>query len=86
MKRSIIILIALVLFISLPVFTSAPTQENTPMKTIEHGMFLDMTQLSEEELMGIEGNRTIIEDAYFHVGIVDKPNNDGSYSYSGWEN
>ncbi|MCR4422659.1 MAG: hypothetical protein NUV32_09340 [Exilispira sp.] len=62
-----------------------PTEENAPA-TSEEGMFLDMTQLSEEELMGIEGNRTIIEDAYFHVGIVDKPNNDGSYSYSGWEN
>lgn len=57
MKRYIIILIALVLIISLPVFASTPTQENAPAATSEDELFLDMMQLSEEELMGVEGNR-----------------------------
>jgi hypothetical protein len=56
MKRSIIILIALVLLVSLPVFASTPTQENAPAATSEDTMFLDMMQLSEEELMGVEGS------------------------------
>jgi hypothetical protein len=56
MKRSIIILIALVLIISLPVFASTPEEENAPTATSEDGMFLDMTQLSEEELNKILGN------------------------------
>jgi hypothetical protein len=60
MKRSIIILIALVLIISLPVFASTPEEENAPTATSEDGMFLDMTQLSEEELMAIIGN--VIKD------------------------
>ncbi|MCR4422924.1 MAG: hypothetical protein NUV32_10690 [Exilispira sp.] len=55
-KKSIIFLIALTLIVSLPVFASTPTQENAPAPTSEDGMFLDMTQLSEEELMGVEGN------------------------------
>ncbi|MCR4422922.1 MAG: hypothetical protein NUV32_10680 [Exilispira sp.] len=56
MKRSIIILIALVLFISLPVFASTPEEENAPAATSEDSMFMDLTQLSEEELMRVEGN------------------------------
>jgi len=60
MKRSIIILIALILIVSLPVLASTPTQENAPNATSEDTMFLDMTQLSEEELMAISGN--VIKD------------------------
>ncbi|MCR4422913.1 MAG: hypothetical protein NUV32_10635 [Exilispira sp.] len=56
MKRSIIILIALVLLTSLSVFASTPEEENAPVATSEDAMFLDMTQLSEVDLMGIEGN------------------------------
>lgn len=33
----------IILFISIPIFASTPTQENTPTATSEDGMFLDMT-------------------------------------------
>lgn len=46
--------------LSLPVFAFTPTQENAPMPTSEDGMFFDMTQLSEEELLVIIGN--VIKD------------------------
>jgi len=55
-KGTIIILIALILFISLPVFASTPVEENAPASTSENELFLYMTQLSEEELLKIEGN------------------------------
>jgi len=76
MKRSIIILIALVLIVSLPVFASTPTQENAPTATSEDGMFLDMAQLSEEELMGVEGNKVVFEDAVVDHIIIGSYNND----------
>ncbi|MCR4421547.1 MAG: hypothetical protein NUV32_03600 [Exilispira sp.] len=68
MKRSIIILIALVLIVSLPVFASTPTEENAPTATSEDTMFLDMTQINEEELTHIFGQVQIAEYDYNITG------------------
>jgi len=59
MKRTIIILIALILIVSLPVFASTPEEENAPAATSEDSMFMDLTQLSEEELTLANGNADI---------------------------
>jgi hypothetical protein len=64
-----------VLVISLPVFASTPEEENAPSVTKEDGMFLDMTQLTEEELIGIEGNRDDQSGGQGWSTIIDIPNN-----------
>jgi len=55
MKRSIIILIALVIFMAVPVLASTPEQENAPIADEEYIFLLDLTQLSEEQLINIFG-------------------------------
>ncbi|MCR4421546.1 MAG: hypothetical protein NUV32_03595 [Exilispira sp.] len=71
MKRTIIILIALVLFISLPVFASTPEEENAPVPTSEDGLFLDMTQLTEDQMIDIYGNAfSLMSDGASNVTIT----------------
>jgi hypothetical protein len=85
MKRTIIILIALVLFVSLPVFASTPTEENAPIPTSEDGMFLDFIILNEEEMIYINGqyayfdsNPLLIPDEWVNTTIIVVYNNNGS--------
>ncbi|MFN3411509.1 MAG: hypothetical protein ACK4YF_05065 [Exilispira sp.] len=57
MKRSIIILLSLIVLWVVPVLASTPCQENAPMASQEDSLFLlDISQISEEELNKIIGN------------------------------
>ncbi|MCR4422914.1 MAG: hypothetical protein NUV32_10640, partial [Exilispira sp.] len=59
-------------------FASTPKEENAPTATSEDGMFLDMTQINEEELALTNGNAWLtIEDWNYmggnNVGIDSNP-------------
>ncbi len=56
MKKSIILLLGLVLLFAIPTLASTPEDENAPAMTSEDQQFMGLTTISEEELMGIEGN------------------------------
>ncbi|HRT03804.1 MAG TPA: hypothetical protein P5513_07685 [Candidatus Diapherotrites archaeon] len=85
MKRNIIFLLVLIAFFAIPALAGTPKPENAPAPTSEDTMFLGWQLLSDEELIAIQGNRTIIEDAYYHGIAVPNPNENGEYSNSGWE-
>ncbi len=56
MKRSITILLALIVLFAMPVLASTPEQENAPLASEDELFLGEMSQLSEEELINIEGN------------------------------
>ncbi len=56
MKRSIIILLALIVLVGMPVLASTPEQENTPLDSEDELFLGQMSQLSEEDLIEIIGN------------------------------
>ncbi len=56
MKRSIIILVALIVLCAMPVLASTPEQEDTPLASEDELFLGEMSQLSEEELINIIGN------------------------------
>ncbi len=56
MKKMLIILMALVAFVSITAFGSEPTDDNAPLPTEEDIFLSDLSQLSEEELMEVFGN------------------------------
>ncbi len=70
----------------MPVLASTPEQENAPLSSEDEIFLREMSQLSEEEMIAIQGNKTIIEDAYFHYAGVINPNENGEYGDGGWEN
>jgi hypothetical protein len=55
MKKSIILLLGLVLLFAIPILASTSTNENAPVPTSEDQQFMGLTTLSEEELMEIIG-------------------------------
>ncbi|MCR4422890.1 MAG: hypothetical protein NUV32_10520 [Exilispira sp.] len=61
MKKSIILLLGLVLLFAIPTLASTPENENAPAQTSEDQQFMGLATLSEEELMEIEGNHVIYE-------------------------
>jgi len=61
MKKMLIILMALVAFVSITAFGSEPTDENAPIPTEEDIFLSDLSQLSEEELMYIIGTLEAID-------------------------
>jgi predicted ATP-grasp superfamily ATP-dependent carboligase len=80
MKKSIILLLGLVLLFAIPALASTPENENAPAMTSEDQQFMGLTTLSEEELMGVEGNHVIYEttkpDDYI-IYILDPGGNEG---------
>ena len=56
MKKTIIIILAMLFFIAIPALASTPTNENAPVPTSEDQQFMGLTQLTEEELLDIFGN------------------------------
>jgi hypothetical protein len=56
MKKTIIIILAMLFFIAIPAFASTPENENAPVPTSEDQQFMGLTQLTEEELLDIIGN------------------------------
>jgi hypothetical protein len=63
----------------IPTLASTPTNENTPAVASEDQQFMGLTTLSEEELMGIDGNSLIINDAYYHLTTTIGPKYEGDY-------
>jgi hypothetical protein len=56
MKKTIIIILAMLFFIAIPILASTPENENAPVPTSEDQQFMGLTQLSEEDLLTIIGN------------------------------
>ncbi len=56
MKRNIIFLLVLIAFFAIPALAGTPKPENAPAPTSEDTMFLGLEQISDEELMLINGN------------------------------
>jgi len=59
MKKSIILLLGLVLLFAIPALASTPENENAPVPTSEDQQFMDLTQLSEDQMIEINGNLDI---------------------------
>ncbi len=62
MRKSIILLLGLVLLFAIPALASTPENENMPAPTSEDQQFMGLAALSEEELINITGNQLIIND------------------------
>ncbi|MCR4422904.1 MAG: hypothetical protein NUV32_10590 [Exilispira sp.] len=75
MKKSIILLLGLVLLFAIPVFASTPENENAPAVASEDQQFIGLTTLSEEELVGITGNLDQ-QNGQIAEGQIEPPNND----------
>ncbi len=61
MKKSLIILVALIVLFAMPAFASTPQPENTPTPTEEDTTFLGLEQLSEEQMLEIMGLAIVFE-------------------------
>ena len=68
---------------AIPSLASTQENENAPVPTSEDQQFMGLTTLSEEELMGIEGNKLALYDAYYYVGVVRGV--DGNYDKGIWK-
>jgi len=55
MKKSIILLLGLVLLFAIPTLASTPTNENAPAQTSEDQQFLDLLIISTDELIELDG-------------------------------
>ena len=55
MKKTIIIILAMLFFIAIPAFASTPENENAPAPTSEDQQFLDLLIISTDELIELDG-------------------------------
>ncbi len=62
MRKYALLTLALAIFLALPALASEPTDENAPIPTEEDIFLSDLPQLSEEELMEINGYSVIFSD------------------------
>ncbi len=84
MKKAIIILLALVVFMAVPVLAKPMIMVTNPFLE-ESNDFPLLETLNNDEIELIKGNKAIIKDAYYTLSGVDwKRGVDSSYSSVGW--